>query len=254
MRHALSLLLICLCAGSAWSTTLGETVSEMSRSVSGLRSQTQGDTWGQRTLLQDLDQLQLELRNLNETLQSSDAADLATQQQRLEVALRQVRTSNAMVGLNLDDLMVQGEAVDQRLRELRLRFNGHATTVYGSLAQESLEQPAELNYRNPAHLLIEARCVHDTSRQLNNNTYFGRGFFVLGGPQNVDSLQLRELVLAAANLERRLSVRYDDVRQTAPAWERLRTAYRRLGYIRPSAATRQLERSMARLEQFYSSM
>lgn len=254
MRHALSLFLICLCSTTAWSVTLGETVTEMSRSVANLRAQTRGDTWGQRTLLADLDQLAQELKGLDQVLQSSNATELAAQQQRLESALRQVKTSNSMVGLGLDDVLAQGQAVTQRLRDLRLRFAGRAPTVWGSLSEEPLEEPAELSYRNPAHLLIEARCVHDTSRQLNNNTYFGRGYFFLGGPQNVDSLQLRELVLAAANLERRLSVRYDDVRQTMPAWERLRVAYRRLGYIRPSSATRQLERSMSRLEQFYASM
>lgn len=254
MKYLTTLFILCLCTACAWSETLGQALDQMSVRVAELQTQSQGDSWGHQTLSADLGTLQAQIEEMSRSLQGSDAEQVVSAQRQFETALRQVKTSNSMVGLEIEPLLRQGDHVSQRLQELRLRFGGRATQVNPNLAQVPLEESAELHYRNPAHLLIDVRNVRDASARLGNNGYFRRGYYFNYGLRNLDVLQLRDLQLAAVNLERRLSVNYGDVQESLPAWQRLRKAYRRLGYVQSSPALRQLERSMDRLEQFYSSM
>lgn len=251
-------LLLTTLAASA--TTLGEATSLVIERSGSLisRVQTQPSTWGTETALKDLKRLNLEARALEKALDGQDAEQLKSQQTAFSTASRRVQTSASLlpdsVRNEAEQLQQQVDAINARLTQLRLRFGSKASLAPGALSRVDLV-PGEDGlavYENPNQLLIDVRDARRLVQSFRVGRYpqFGLGF---GCPNNLDPLQVRRLVLASWELERRLSGRYDDIQESLSSWQKMEREYRRLGYLPPSTAARQLDRVMKRLGAFYSS-
>ncbi|MCA9792161.1 MAG: hypothetical protein KC910_10215 [Candidatus Eremiobacteraeota bacterium] len=252
----LTILLLSLVVPS-WAQTLLETSQTLNQRAQELVKQLdQGQpTWGEGLARKDLEALAQASGRLVEALPNNSADQLIPEIEALASARRGLQTSRAVSGVEnpIDELIVKAKALEGQLRDLRARFGGKAVPAGEHLASFPLTARVELAvYDNPQALLREARNVNDTARRVGNRSLL-RYRFGAGQPNNVWPDDWRRLVLAAEAFERQASG-YSDVSQTRPSYERLRNAYRRLGYQPSTPATRELERAMERLETFYSSI
>jgi hypothetical protein len=194
---------------------------------------------------------------LSAALAGDDAFRVDDLQDGFTVAVRRVETSSVMLPQTDQDAITPvlqlAREINERLTELRLRFGGQAGTVAGSLAQVSLHaSDGELDgYTNIEELLIDVRTARELVATLRAGQFppLGVGF---NSPNNLDPLQVRRLHQRAWELERSLSTQIVDVSQTLPEWEAFIQEYSRLDYMGTGSNVRQLERVVARLEDFYS--
>ena len=263
MKKFAASLVICFALGlSAGAQTLGESLDDVSQTAQSIAARQQGDSWGVRSAVDDLQRLAAQSARLSASLSTDDARQVVQLQRELGTAIRRVETTRSMLPQGeqsaIEQMLQEAEAVDSRLTGLRLRFGSLAASVPGHLADYPLQESdsGELGYRNVADLLIDVRCARRLVPTLNNGrrSQWGWGYGFNGGPNNLDALQVRRLELAARNLERELSTQMGDVRESVPAWERMRREYDRLGYPGAGSNVRQLDRVMNRLDEFYSKL
>lgn len=250
--------LLLLVSGAGWATTLGEATSELIEKSGTLivALEKEPSTWGIETALKDLQRLNQSARALERALDGQDAEQLKRQQTELSTASRRVETSAALIPESargtVQHLSERVAAINERLTDLRLRFGTRASMAPGALSQVSLEASAESTiYDNPSQLLIDVRDIRSLAQQLQVAPFPPLGVG-LNSPNNLDSLQVRRLVLATWELERQLSSQYQDIRESLPTWNKVKREYNRLGYVPPSVTIRQLERVMRRMDAFYS--
>lgn len=259
MRRLLLFLILALSARAS-AQTLGEataTVRDRAEAIIAQRMP-QANTWGQQTALEDLRGLHQSAAALHEALAGNDAVAVKTFQSDMTTAARRLKASQSLLpdagadAASVAELLASVEAIDARLTDLRLRFDQKATVTPGPLASESLndDDPAFDLYPNPQALLIDVRDARQLASQLEIARYPGFGFG-LGQPNNLDSLQVRRLVLAGWDLERALEGNYTDITDVKDEWVKFRREYDRLGYPGSSTVVRRLERVMERLTLFF---
>lgn len=252
----LTILLVSLLT-PGWAQTLLETSQTLNQQATELAAQLdQGQpTWGQGLARQDLEAMAQASQKLAEMLPVRGVDQLGPEIDALASARRGLQTSGSVSGIQnpVAALVAQAKALEDQLRDLRARFGGKASPAGEHLASFPLTGPvAPAVFENPQALLREARNLHDMARRVGNRSLL-RYRFGAGQPNNVWPDDWRRLVLAAEAFERQ-ATGYSNVSQTIPSFERVRNAYRRLGYQPSTPATRELERSMERLEAFYSSI
>ncbi len=241
--------------------TLGTTALEVRDSSAAMLSTRAGSasaSWGEQQALDDLRQLHQSSAALLEALSGNDASAVKPLQTELSSSARRLQASHSLLPdagkdtAAVDELLADVAALDQRLTDLRLRFDQKAAMTPGPLADEPLadDDPAFDLYTNPQALLIDIRDLRRlVSRlQAGRNPAFGIGF---NQPNNIDELQVRRLVLAAWDLENRLLRDYSDITETLPEWQKFRREYDRMGYPGTNEVVRQLERVVQRLTAFY---
>lgn len=257
-RLALSLLALFVVLAPAQAETVAEAAEKLAAESKQLFESLVVDqpSWGHAEALKDLQGLAAAGSHLAERLKQGADPD-SRPEETLASARRRLKVSAAMLNADSEaqqkvaSLLGQAEQLEERVRDYRMRFSGKAGV---NLAAAPMEGSAELNeFENPEALLIEVRYLRQMAQSIRFRP-FPYGAFGLANPDNLDPREVREFVLATQNLEQRLSVRYDDVRQTSDAWRRVQVTYNRLGYIPSNFNTRQLERSMERLQSFYSSL
>lgn len=260
MRRLLAIFLLALLPVAVSAQTLGEATQEVRDRAQALISarQAQATSWGQQTALDDLRLVHDSSVALLEALSGTDAAVVKTFQLNLASAGRRLKASQSLLPDAAADadtvaqLESEIDAIDARLTELRLRFDQKATLTPGPLAAESLSaaDPTFEIYTNPQALMIDVRDARRLASSLQGGRYpvWGVGF---GQPNNLDSLQVRRLVLAAWNLENALQARYTDISEVSDEWVAFRREYDRLGYPGSSQVVRQLERVVNRLTLFF---
>lgn len=245
---------------AAGAQTLGEATGQVRDRSEAMIAQRlpQADTWGEQTALEDLRGLHQSAAALYEALAGSDADAVRNFQQQLSTAARRLNTSQSLLpdaaaeSASVAELLAEVEAIDQRLTDLRLRFGQKASTTPGPLASEPLadDDPAFDLYSNPQALLIDVRDARQLASQLDVAHYPGYGFGFMQ-PNNLDSLQVRRLVLAGWDLQRALEGNYSDINDVRDEWVRFRREYDRLGYPGSSSVVRRLDRVMERLTLFF---
>lgn len=240
--------------------TLGETLQSISDRSQGLAASQQSvDTWGTRTATEDLKELASQASRLLAALSLNDARDVEELESVLRASARRVRTSKVMlpdsVQSEAEEVIGLAEQVGERLTQLRLRFVGKAAGVNGSLADTSLVPDEDWSYAGLQELLIDVRSARELVGTLGTGTVQQFSLTLTGaGPNNLDGLQVRRLYLTAWELERQLSGRVDDVRESLGAWKKFQREYKRLAYPGTGSNVRQLERVMARLTAFYAEL
>ena len=241
--------------------TLGEATREVTDLSQTLIEQRlpDVDSWGEQTALDDLRGVHEASAALSVALEGSEADAVRTQQQALVTAARRLKTSQSLLPNpaqavpTLDDLQTRILAIDDRLTQLRLRFAEKATQKAGPMADLSLapNEEAFTSYENPQELLIDVRDARRLAASLESGRFPRQGIG-FGQPNNLDSLQVRRLVLAGWDLQRALEGQYSDISQVQPKWDKFQTEYNRLGYPGSNTVTRQLDRVMTRLAAFFS--
>ena len=259
MRARSLLLFLCLLlAGPSAGETLSEAAQSLSDSSFELHQQLKRPqpTWGHQQALDDLERFATASRDLAGELAKGVEAEqkpetaLGSARKRLETSKVMLSAEPGQLSL-LEENLSQAASLEEKIRAYRLRFNGQAGA---DLSRVDAESPVALaQYENPQALLVEVRCVRDLTLQL-RASFFAAGGPGSGRPNNLDTMRLRELALAARKLERTLLITGIDVRDSKEQWEKLRRAYNRVGYIPPCVPGRQLELSMERLEAFYNSL
>jgi hypothetical protein len=249
-----------LLAVPLWAQTLGEATRQVhDRSEALLRQlQPQAGSWGQQTAVDDLRLLAQTSGALLEALAGHDAKAVKELQLQLSRAASRLRTSRALLpeasaeATELAALDQQVSAIEARLTELRVRFDEKAALTPTPLGEQPLsaEDPAFQLYDNPHTLLIDVRDARRLASELPVGRYPNYGFG-LAQPNNLDSLQVRRLVLAAWNLQRALESQFSDISEVLDEWEKFRWEYDRLGYPGSSQVVRQLERVVDRLTIFF---
>jgi hypothetical protein len=260
MKRLLVTLILALLPTALSAQTLGQATMEVRDRTEALISQRlpQVDSWGEQTALDDLRLVHQSSAALYEALAGTDATAVKTYQQNLATAARRLKTSHSLLpdaaadAATVAELDSQVAAIDARLTELRLRFGQKATLTPGPLAGESLSpsDPAFDLYINPQALLIDVRDARRLASSLQVGHYPGYGFG-FGQPNNLDSLQVRRLVLKAWALENALQGQYSDISEVMDEWVDFRREYDRLGYPGSNQVVRQLDRVMDRLSAFF---
>lgn len=261
MKKSLLGLLLFAMTSPLLAQTLGETTLEVrDRSGALLSSQSApgAGSWGQQQAADDLRLLNQSAASLLEALDGNDANAIKPIQTELSSAARRLQTSSSLLPeggtekAQVAELLADVDAIDQRLTDLRLRFDQKATITPGPLADEPLskDDPAFDLYLNPQALLIDIRDARNLVSRLQTGRFpsYGIGF---NQPNNVDELQVRRLVLAAWALENRLLGDYGDITEALPEWHKFRREYDRLGYPGSNEVVRQLERVVTRLTAFF---
>lgn len=240
--------------------TLGEAVEFVAVESQSVAARiTPPETWGQETALADLRSLIKEAHTLTGALSGNDAWNLEERQDQFTMAVRQVRTSQVMLGAaeqrDLEQVLEKAEQVNDRLKQLRLRFAGMAATVPGSLADTPLTGGSDEidGYTNIADVLTDVRWARELVASLQAGRFppYGFGF---NTPNNLDPLRVRRTVQAAWALERALTTERVDVARTIPEWNEFYQEYNRLGYPGADSRVRRLERVMERLQKFYGDL
>lgn len=262
MRFSIAAIIITLLLPvGAWAQTLGEATQEVRDRSEALIAQRlpQVDTWGEQVAVDDLRLVQESSAALLAALAGNDATAVKTFQQNLATAGRRIKTSQTLLpdpsadAATVAELESRIAAIDTRLTELRLRFDNKATLTTGpmtGIALSSDDQAFDI-YGNANLLLIDVRDARRLCEMLSGAGYpnLGVGF---GQPNNLDSLQLRRLVLDAYALENALQGGFGDITEVLPLWYKFRQEYDRLGYAGQNNVTRQLERVMDRLGLFFN--
>ncbi len=240
--------------------TLGQTVQRIHDESATIITQreTQADTWGEKTALEDLQALRHSAAALQQSLEGDDAKALITVQRDLASAASRVRASRILLpaapsdAATLEEVLKLSQAVDQRLSQLRLRFAQKASRVPGTLSAQSLRSGDEhlAIYENPKALLIDVRDARQLASSLQTGRFPPLGFG-LAQPNNLDPIQVQRFIQAGWALQRSLEGNFQDISQVHPLWEKFRFEYDRLGYAGSSNVTRQLERVMQRLGTFF---
>lgn len=252
---ALSWLILC---APGLAQTLGQATLEVRDRSEALiaRLMPQAQSWGQQTAVDDLRLVHQSAAALLEALNGNDANAVKDFQLQLESAARRLRTSHSLLpepdAATVADLVQRVAAIDARLTSLRLRFGGKAALTPGPLADQSLatSDPAFALYENPQALLIDVRDARRLASELEVAHFPGYGFGFMQ-PNNLDSLQVRRLVLAGWELQRALEGQFTDVSQVLDEWEQFRHEYDRMGYPGSNQVVRQLERVVDRLTLFF---
>ena len=252
------LLLWLLFAGALHAQTLGDTVQQIRDQSQAVLSRNSAEsTWGEQTVAADLQTLQQSAAGLLQYLEGNDAKDVLPAQRDLSLAASRVRVSSSLLPETekplIEELLELTQAVDARLTQLRSRFAQKASRVPGRLADQPLraDEPAFELYENPRALLIDVRDARQlaSSLQVGRNPRWG---FELNQPNNLDALQVQRLIQAAWALQRGLEGNFSDLSDVAPLWEKFQQEYDRLGYPGSNSVTRQLERVMQRLGDFFA--
>lgn len=259
MRRCIALLILLLSATPSAGQTLGQALDEVRAGSQALLSSQQKPeaSWGETAALEDLRGLRQAATDLLEAAAGHDAAALKAPQQQLTLAARRVATTATLLpeaessGPAVAELQRQIAAIDAKLSELRLRFSEKASRTPGPV----LEQPLQLEerfrlYENPQALLIDVRDARRLASQLQVGGH-REWAFGYGQPNNLDALQVRRLILAARDLERGLEGSWEDISQVQGLWTDFHRQYDRLGYPGSTSVTRQLERVMERLSNFF---
>lgn len=237
--------------------TLGETLKLIEERCNVVVSRQQGETWGVKTAVDDLQRLKAQSQRLAASLSSPDARDVKELEDGLRSATRAVRTSKVMLPENehteVEAALVDAGLVADRLTDIRLRFGSKANIVSGPLADLSVEPgDSDLPYENIQQLLVDVRWTRELMESLMPAGFPQPGGIGFGMPNNLDPLEVQRATLALWNLERTLSTNLDDVRESIPAWENFKQEYDRLNYMGPGRNVRQLERAVKRMDDFYS--
>lgn len=254
------LLLWLLFAGALQAQTLGDTVQQIrDQSQAVLSRNSSENTWGEQTAAADLKTLEHSASSLLQELEGDDAKNVLPAQRDLFLAASRVRVSASLLPEAekppIEELLRHCQAVDQRLTQLRSRFAQKASRVQGPLADQPLEakdHAFEL-YENPRALLIDVR----DARQLASSLQTGRNprwGFELNQPNNLDPLRVQRMIQAGWALQRGLEGNFTDIQEIYPLWEKFRFEYDRLGYPGSNHVTRQLERVMQRLGDFFQAV
>lgn len=238
--------------------TLGETVQRIHDESANIIAQreTQADSWGEKTALEDLQTLKQSAQALQQSLEGHDAKAVLPLQRELTSAASRVRASSPLLpeapsdAARLEEVLTLSQAVDQRLSHLRLRFAQKASRVPGKLADQPLRAEDLALYENPKTLLIDVRDACQLATSLQTGRFPPLGFG-LAQPNNLDPVQVQRFIQAGWALQRSLEGNFQDISQIYPLWEKFRFEYDRLGYAGSSNVTRQLERVMRRLGTFF---
>jgi hypothetical protein len=260
MKMRLMTIFLALLTTGGWAQSLGQAAQQVRDSAENLLTPriSQADTWGEQTAVEDLRQLHQSAAALFEALNGDDALAIKNFQQSLSSAARRLKTSQellpdaAAAAPTVASLEEQVAAIDARLTDLRLRFDEKASVTPGALANLPMApgEDAFAIYDNPQALLIDVRDARHLAEELAGSHYpsLGVGF---NQPNNLDSLQLRRLVLAGWDLQRALEGQFGDISNVMDEWIAFRREYDRMGYPGSNEVTRQLDRVMTRLTAFF---
>jgi hypothetical protein len=258
-RLIVTLLIACLPAAAS-AETLGQATQEVRDRAEALIGQRlpEADSWGEQTAIEDLRLVHQNAAALLEALSGTDAMAVRTFQQELSSSGRRLKASAPLLpaapadAATVEELETRIAAIDARLTELRLRFDQKATLTPGPLAGENLsaDDPTFEIYSNPQTLLIDVRDARRLVSSLEVAHFPGYGFG-FGQPNNLDSVQVRRMILAAWDLERSLESQFGDISEVLDEWVTFRREYDRMGYPGSNQVVRQLERVMDRLTLFF---
>ncbi len=215
-------------------------------------------TWSQSEAAKDLQLILQEARVVSQKIATSDPTDIKPEVEALATARRRLSLSSATLSMSslaadrLERLLAKLDAFDERVRQLRMRFNGQAQPRGREFARQNLQGSSRLpHYDHPSGLRREAWSISRSAGSLDGLWLPGNWFQPYA---TVDLDDLHQMRARAQDFER-ATVGFSDVEETREAYAQLKKAYERVELIvHRSSSGRQLERSMKRLEEFYSAL